>query len=39
MEATRSKLKSHGKNVSPRVAAYVIAVERVADAMKFRGWY
>jgi glutamate dehydrogenase (NAD/NADP) (EC 1.4.1.3) len=39
MEATRSKLKSHGKNVSPRVAAYVIAIERVAAAMKIRGWY
>ncbi len=39
MEATRNKLKSQGKSVSPRAAAYVIALERVATAMKLRGWY
>ena len=26
------------KNVNPRVAAYLVAVRRVADAMKLRGW-
>jgi glutamate dehydrogenase (NAD(P)+) len=28
-----------GKKISPRTAAYVIAIERVAKAMKTRGWY
>jgi len=28
-----------GKKISPRMAAYIIAVERVAKAMKARGWY
>lgn len=28
-----------GKKISPRMAAYIVAVERVASAMKARGWY
>ncbi|MGA3020354.1 MAG: Glu/Leu/Phe/Val dehydrogenase [Candidatus Micrarchaeales archaeon] len=28
-----------GKKISPRMAAYTIAVDRVAKAMKARGWY
>jgi glutamate dehydrogenase (NAD(P)+) len=28
-----------GKKISPRMAAYVIAVDRVARAMKAKGWY
>ncbi|MGC8710460.1 MAG: Glu/Leu/Phe/Val family dehydrogenase [Candidatus Micrarchaeia archaeon] len=28
-----------GKKISPRNAAYIIAIERVAKAMKTRGWY
>ena len=28
-----------GKKISPREAAYIVAVDRVARAMKFRGWY
>jgi glutamate dehydrogenase (NAD(P)+) len=28
-----------GKKISPRMAAYIIAVGRVAAAMKVRGWY
>ena len=28
-----------GKKISPRAAAYIVAVDRVAKAMKMRGWY
>jgi glutamate dehydrogenase (NAD(P)+) len=28
-----------GKKISPRMAAYTIAIDRVAKAMKARGWY
>ncbi len=28
-----------GKKINPRMAAYIIAVDRVARAMKARGWY
>jgi glutamate dehydrogenase (NAD(P)+) len=28
-----------GKKISPRMAAYIVAVGRVAAAMKVRGWY
>jgi glutamate dehydrogenase (NAD(P)+) len=28
-----------GKKITPRMAAYIIAVDRVAKAMKARGWY
>ncbi len=30
---------ANGKKISPRTAAYIVAVDRVARAMKFRGWY
>ena len=29
---------SKAKNVSLREAAYLVAIKRVADAMKLRGW-
>ena len=31
--------KQKGKEITPRMAAYIIAVDRVAKAMKARGWY
>jgi glutamate dehydrogenase (NAD(P)+) len=31
--------KEKGKKISPRTAAYIVAVGRVAAAMKIRGWY
>ncbi len=31
--------KSKAYNVNNRLAAYIVAVERVAEAMKLRGWY
>ncbi len=37
--ATQKKYKDNGKKISPRTAAYIVAVERVAAAMKVRGWY
>ncbi|MGC8699985.1 MAG: Glu/Leu/Phe/Val family dehydrogenase [Candidatus Micrarchaeia archaeon] len=36
---TQKDYASKGKKISPRTAAYIIAVERVAKAMKARGWY
>ncbi len=36
---TQKEYKSKGKSISPRMAAYIIAVGRVAAAMKIRGWY
>jgi glutamate dehydrogenase (NAD(P)+) len=36
---TQKKYAQLGKKISPRTAAYVIAVGRVASAMKTRGWY
>ena len=36
---TQKKYAQAGKKISPRTAAYVIAVSRVASAMKARGWY
>jgi glutamate dehydrogenase (NAD(P)+) len=36
---TQKKYAQTGKKISPRTAAYVIAVGRVASAMKARGWY
>ncbi len=35
----QKKYAQAGKKISPRTAAYVIAVSRVANAMKARGWY
>ncbi|AAT43900.1 Glu/Leu/Phe/Val family dehydrogenase [Picrophilus oshimae] len=38
--ATRSVLETSKRyEVDPRTAAYIIAVKKVADAMKARGWY
>lgn len=37
--ATQKDYKRKGKNIQPRTAAYIIAVSRVAAAMKARGWY
>ncbi len=36
---TQTEYKSYGKKISPRMAAYIIAVGRVAASMKVRGWY
>ncbi|CAC11774.1 probable glutamate dehydrogenase [Thermoplasma acidophilum] len=39
-KAARQVLETMDKyHVDPRTAAYVIAVKKVADAMKVRGWY
>ncbi|MDE1832968.1 MAG: Glu/Leu/Phe/Val dehydrogenase [Candidatus Micrarchaeota archaeon] len=35
----RASYASKGKKIAPRTAAYIIAVDRVAKAMKARGWY
>lgn len=37
--ALQKKYKGNGKEIDARMAAYIIAVERVANAMKARGWY
>ena len=37
--AAQKKYRDNGKKISPRTAAYIVAVERVAAAMKVRGWY
>lgn len=36
---TQKDYAAKKKKISPRMAAYIIAVQRVADAMKARGWY
>jgi glutamate dehydrogenase (NAD(P)+) len=36
---TQKEYKAKGKKITPREAAYIIAVDRVAKAMKARGWY
>jgi glutamate dehydrogenase (NAD(P)+) len=36
---TQMEYKSNNKKISPRMAAYIIAIKRVADTMKVRGWY
>ncbi|MEM3791131.1 MAG: Glu/Leu/Phe/Val dehydrogenase [Candidatus Micrarchaeaceae archaeon] len=35
----QEKYGDKGKKITPRNAAYIIAVQRVANAMKLRGWY
>ena len=35
----KKKFEDDGKKPSPRSAAYIIAIKRVAIAMKLRGWY
>ncbi len=37
--AMQKSYADKGKKISPRNAAYIIAVGRVAKAMKLRGWY
>ncbi len=37
--AMQDNYKKMGKKITPRQAAYIISVDRVAKAMKFRGWY
>ncbi len=37
--AMQQEYKGKGRKISPRTAAYIIAVDRVAKAMKARGWY
>ena len=38
--ATQKEYKeTKGRKISPRMAAYIVAVGRVAAAMKIRGWY
>ncbi len=39
MMATKKEYDGKGKKIAPRTAAYIIAVGRVAKAMKTRGWY
>ncbi|MCL5679968.1 MAG: Glu/Leu/Phe/Val dehydrogenase [Candidatus Marsarchaeota archaeon] len=39
MMAIKKGYADKGKKITPRTAAYVIAVSRVAAAMKARGWY
>jgi len=36
---TQKEYAGKGKKISPRMAAYIVAVGRVAAAMKLRGWY
>ncbi len=36
---TQMEYKSNNKKISARMAAYIIAIKRVADTMKVRGWY
>ncbi len=39
-EATHAVLEAaKSYNVDPRTAAYTVSVKRVADAMKYRGWF
>lgn len=37
--AVKKQYEQKGTKISPRTAAYIIAVDRVAKAMKARGWY
>ncbi len=37
--AMQKEYVAKGEKINPRMAAYIIAVERVAKAMKARGWY
>jgi glutamate dehydrogenase (NAD(P)+) len=39
MIETQSVYAKKKENISPRMGAYIIAVDRVAKAMKLRGWY
>ena len=37
--AMQKEYAAKGEKINPRMAAYIIAVDRVAKAMKTRGWY
>ncbi len=37
--ASQEKYNSGKTKISPRTAAYIVAIDRVAKAMKVRGWY
>jgi len=37
--AKQDEYQKNGKAINTRMAAYIIAVDRVAKAMKYRGWY
>ncbi|MCL4373755.1 MAG: Glu/Leu/Phe/Val dehydrogenase [Candidatus Marsarchaeota archaeon] len=37
--ATQKTYEQKGTKINPRMGAYIIAVDRVAKAMKARGWY
>lgn len=37
--AKQEEFAKAGQKISTRMAAYIIAVDRVAKAMKYRGWY
>lgn len=35
---TQKEYKEKGKDIHPRTAAYIVSIQRVAEAMKTRGW-
>jgi len=37
--AKQEEYRKQGSSISPRMSAYIIAVDRVSKAMKARGWY
>ncbi len=37
--AVKKDYEGRGEKITPRTAAYIIAIDRVAKAMKARGWY
>jgi Glutamate dehydrogenase/leucine dehydrogenase len=39
MVKTQKKYGESGRQIPPRMGAYIVALERVAYAMKLRGWY
>lgn len=39
MMGMQKQYADKGNKISPRTAAYIVAVDRVAKAMKLRGWY
>lgn len=34
----QKEYKEKGKDIHPRIAAYIVSIERVVEAMKIRGW-
>jgi glutamate dehydrogenase (NAD(P)+) len=37
--AKQEEFRKKGETINTRMAAYIIAVDRIAKAMKYRGWY